>query len=109
MENPGPARFATLTADLERFAEGFLDVIRRLGPEAGERFLGGLAEWCGSDLTDALFLVPTPLWRRLDAVAGDLQAACAAALAAHGTPAFEAAAERVQAVAAAAARLRGEG
>lgn len=98
-----------MTADLERFAAGFLDVLDRLGPDAAARYAGGLAEWCGSDLTDGLLFMPLSLWTRVDALASQLQAACDAVLAAgSGHPAQAEAVARVRAAAAAAAALRRE-
>ncbi len=107
MDDPAPERLAAMTADLERFAAGFLDMLDRLGPDAAARYLGGLAEWCGSDLPDGLLFLPIALWARVDALASRLQAACDAALAAPpGSPTRGDAAARVLAVAAAAAALR---
>jgi hypothetical protein len=98
-----------MTGDLERFATRFLEVLDRLGREAAARYLGGLAEWCGSDLAGGLFLLPPALWDRVDALAAELEAACAAALAGdRDDPAWALAAARVRAAAAAAAALRRE-
>lgn len=109
MDDPAPQQLAAMTEDLERFATRFLEVLDRLGQEAARRYLGGLAEWCGSELTDGIFFLPPALWDRVDALAAELQAACAAALAeGEGAPGRAAAAARVRAAAQAAAALRRE-
>lgn len=109
MNDPAARRLAAMTEDIERFAARFLEVLDRLGPEAAARYLGGLAEWCGSDLTDGLFLLPPALWTRVDALTAELEAACAAALAGgQDDPACAEATARVRAAAAAAAVLRRE-
>lgn len=65
-----------LIADLDRWGNLFLEVIRTKGVPATEQVVGGLVEWMGNDLLDGWLHLPIPLFDEVSGLAEELFQAC---------------------------------
>jgi hypothetical protein len=76
--------FATLADDIVDWGERFLRILDQCGAEAAQQVLGGIAEWLGTDLVDALPVMDMAQWLLLDGLAEELFQSCRACVSGNG-------------------------
>jgi hypothetical protein len=76
--------FAALADDIVDWGERFLRVLDECGPEAAQQVLGGIAEWLGTDLVDAMPVMDMEQWLLLDGLAEELFQSCRACIGGNG-------------------------
>jgi len=69
---------AVLADDIIDWGERFLRVLEECGDEAAQQVLGGIAEWLGTDLVDAMPVMDMEQWLVLDGLAEELFQSCRA-------------------------------
>ncbi len=74
------ACIVTLADDIVDWGERFLRVLGECGSEAAQQVLGGIAEWLGTDLVDAMPLMDMEQWLLLDGLAEELFQSCRACI-----------------------------
>lgn len=72
--------FVVLAEDIIDWGERFLRVLDECGTEAAQQVMGGIAEWLGTDLVDAMPVMDMEQWLLLDGLAEELFQSCRACL-----------------------------
>lgn len=72
--------FAALADDIVDWGERFLRVLDGCGAEAAQQVLGGIAEWLGTDLVDAMPVMDMEQWLLIDGLAEELFQSCRACI-----------------------------
>lgn len=78
------ACIVTLADDIVDWGERFLRVLGECGSEAAQQVLGGIAEWLGTDLVDAMPLIDMEHWLLLDGLAEELFQSCRCCVGGNG-------------------------